>query len=193
MAVTFLIGIAYAVVGFAVAVLLLYAIRHYLLGYSRLRIENPKDAMELVGFHMPPVTVLIPMHNEERVAGDILQAIVDSDYDWEMLEVIPINDRSEDKTQEIIDAFALRYPFIQPLHRTGGPSGKPAALVEACRRAADEILAMFDLAGVYKLVAYGGGPPPRLSVAQRLHLSEGQVLTSNDRPGRPYFSCAVSV
>ena len=144
MAITFLIVIAYAVVGFAVAVLLLYAIRHYLFGYSRLRIETPKDAMELVGFHMPRVTVLIPMHNEERVAGDILRAIVDSDYDWEKLEVIPVNDRSEDKTQEIIDAFALRYPFIQPLHRTGGPSGKPAALVEACNRATGEILVMFD-------------------------------------------------
>ena len=144
MAVTFLIGVSYAVIAFAVAVLLLYAIRHYLLGYSRLRIEHPKDAMELVGFYMPQVTVLIPMHNEERVAADILQAIVDSDYDWEKLEVIPINDRSDDKTQEIIDGFAMRYPFIQPLHRVDGQSGKPAALVEACHRATGEILVLFD-------------------------------------------------
>jgi cellulose synthase/poly-beta-1,6-N-acetylglucosamine synthase-like glycosyltransferase len=144
MAVTLLIAVSYLVIAFTVAFLLLYAVRHYLLGYSRLRIRKPKDSMELVGFHMPRVTVLIPMHNEERVAADILQALVDSDYDWEKLEVIPINDRSEDKTQEIIDGFAKRYPFIQPIHRTSGQSGKPAALAEACERATGEILVMFD-------------------------------------------------
>lgn len=144
MAVTLLIGIAYVVIGFAVAVLLLYAIRHYVFGFSRLRLEHPKDAMELVGFHMPRVTVLVPMHNEERVAADVLQALVDSDYDWEKLEVIPINDRSTDRTQEIIDGFAKQYPFIQPLHRTGGESGKPAALVEASALATGEILVLFD-------------------------------------------------
>jgi len=144
MAVTFLVGFSYVVIAFAVALLFVYALRHYLLGYSRLRIERPKDAMELVGFYMPRVTVLIPMHNEERVAADILQALVDSDYDWEKLEVIPINDRSEDKTREIIDGFAKRYPFIQPLHRTGGQSGKPAALVEAGEKSTGEILVLFD-------------------------------------------------
>lgn len=144
MAVTLLIGVSYGVIGFAVAVLLLYALRHYVFGYSRLRIQPPKDSMELVGFHMPRVTVLVPMHNEERVASDVLQALADGDYDWEKLEVIPINDRSTDGTQEIIDGFAERYPFIQPLHRTEGEGGKPAALVEASARATGEILVIFD-------------------------------------------------
>ncbi len=144
MAVTLLIGISYVVIAFTVAFLLLYAVRHYLLGYSRLRIDQPKDSMELVGFYMPRVTVLIPMHNEERVAADVLQAIVDSDYDWEKLEVIPVNDRSTDKTREIVDGFARLYPFIQPYHRTDGQGGKPAALVEACARATGDILVMFD-------------------------------------------------
>jgi cellulose synthase/poly-beta-1,6-N-acetylglucosamine synthase-like glycosyltransferase len=144
MAVTLLIGISYVVIVFTVAFLLLYAVRHYLLGYSRLRIDQPKDSMELVGFYMPRVTVLIPMHNEERVAADVLQAIVDSDYDWEKLEVIPVNDRSTDKTREIVDGYARRYPFIQPYHRVDGQGGKPAALVEACARATGDILVMFD-------------------------------------------------
>src|SRR6187431_2620103 len=144
MAVTLLIGVGYVVIGFAIAFLLLYALRHYVLAYSRLRIEQPKDFNELVGFYMQRVTGLNPMHNEERVAADILQALVDSDYDWEKLEVIPINDRSDDRTQEIIDGFAKKYPFIQPLHRTGGQSGKPAALVEAGERATGEILVLFD-------------------------------------------------
>ncbi|MBI2686118.1 MAG: glycosyltransferase family 2 protein [Acidobacteria bacterium] len=144
MAVTLLTAVSYAVIAFAVAFLLLYALRHYVLGYSRLRIDRPRDSMELAGFYMPRVTVLIPMHNEERVAGDILQALVDSDYDWEKLEVIPINDRSTDRTREIVNDFAKRYPFIQPLHRAGGQAGKPAALVDACTHATGEILVLFD-------------------------------------------------
>jgi cellulose synthase/poly-beta-1,6-N-acetylglucosamine synthase-like glycosyltransferase len=144
MAISLLITVSYFVIGFTVAVLLLYAVRHYLLSYSRLRITKPRDCMELVGFHVPRISVLVPMHNEERVAADILQAIVDSDYDWEKLQVIPINDRSTDGTRGIIDGFAKRFPFIQPVHREGGQSGKPAALVEACDRANGDILVLFD-------------------------------------------------
>jgi cellulose synthase/poly-beta-1,6-N-acetylglucosamine synthase-like glycosyltransferase len=144
MAVPLLIAISYVVIAFSVAFLLIYAIRHYVFGFSRLRIEVPKDAMELTGFHMPRVTVLVPMHNEERVAADILQALVDCDYDWEKLEVIPVNDRSTDNTRAIVDGFARKFPFIHPHHRTEGAGGKPAALVEACERATGEILLLFD-------------------------------------------------
>lgn len=144
MAISFLILALQIVIGFTVLVLGLYAVRHYLLGFSRLRMAHPKDTNELVGFHMPSVTVLIPMHDEERVAADILQALVDCDYSWDRLEVIPINDRSTDRTGEIVDEFAAKYPFIKPLHRTGGAAGKPAALAEACEQASGDILILFD-------------------------------------------------
>jgi cellulose synthase/poly-beta-1,6-N-acetylglucosamine synthase-like glycosyltransferase len=144
MAVAIVTAAAYAVLVLSILVLGLYAIRHYVLGYSRLLVTQPKDSMELVGFHRPRITVLIPMHNEERVAADVLQALVDSDYEWELLQVIPINDRSTDKTGEIIDGFAKRFPFIEPYHRVEGRGGKPAALADACRHATGEILILFD-------------------------------------------------
>lgn len=144
MAIPLLIAISYLVLAFSVTVLVLYAIRHYYFGYARLRLGAPKDMMELSGFHMPTVTVLIPMHNEERVAADVLQALVDCDYAWDRLEIIPINDRSTDGTAGIIENFARRYPFIHPMHRTAGPGGKPAALEEACDRASGEIFLLFD-------------------------------------------------
>ena len=41
------------------------------------------------------VSVVIPMHNEEDVAADVLQALVNSDYDNSKLEILAIDDRSE--------------------------------------------------------------------------------------------------
>ena len=112
--------IARILVAISMCVLTLYAIRHYWFAFTRLRLRKPKDMMELVGFVTPTVTVLVPMHNEEKVAADILQALIENDYDQTKLEIIPINDRSQDGTAKIIDNFAAKYPFIKPFHRTEG-------------------------------------------------------------------------
>ena len=136
--------IARILVVISMCVLTLYAIRHYWFAFTRLQMRKPKDTMELVGFVMPTVTVLVPMHNEERVAADILQALVENDYDQTKLEIIPINDRSKDETAKIIDSFAAKYPFIKPFHRTEGQGGKPAALVDVSGQLKSEILLMFD-------------------------------------------------
>ena len=53
------------------------------------------------------------MHNEEGVAADVLQALVECDYDRDRLEILAINDRSSDRTGEIIDEFAAQYPIIK--------------------------------------------------------------------------------
>jgi cellulose synthase/poly-beta-1,6-N-acetylglucosamine synthase-like glycosyltransferase len=84
------------------------------------------------------------MHNEEAVAADVLQALVDADYDWSRLEIIAIDDRSEDRTGEIIDSFAAKYPIIRPVHRFQGSGGKGAALEVASGLATGEILLVFD-------------------------------------------------
>jgi cellulose synthase/poly-beta-1,6-N-acetylglucosamine synthase-like glycosyltransferase len=100
--------------------------------------------MELAGFVTPKVSVLVPMHNEETVAHDILQALIECDYDWDKLEILAINDRSDDLTGAIIDDFAARNPIIKAVHRTSGPSGKGAALAAATQQATGEILLLFD-------------------------------------------------
>jgi cellulose synthase/poly-beta-1,6-N-acetylglucosamine synthase-like glycosyltransferase len=129
---------------FTIAVLAAYAIRHHLLVFSRISPRKSRDMMELVGFTAPTVSVLVPMHNEEDVAADVLQALVECDYDWNKLEILAINDRSEDRTGEIIDAYAAKYPIIKALHRTKGEGGKGAALKYATPRASGEILLLFD-------------------------------------------------
>jgi len=139
-----LVLIARCCVLFTVLVLTIYAIRHYWMGFSRLKLRNPKDMNELVGFMMPRITVMVPMHNEEKVAADVLQALVDCDYDWSRLQIIAINDRSTDGTRAIVDRYAEKYPIIQPLHRDSGQGGKPAALIDATQMATGEIILLFD-------------------------------------------------
>jgi cellulose synthase/poly-beta-1,6-N-acetylglucosamine synthase-like glycosyltransferase len=131
-------------VAFTLAVLTSYAVRHYWMSFTRLKLGTPKDTNELVGFVMPRITVLVPMHNEENVAADVLQALVDCDYDWSRLQIVAINDRSTDNTRSIIDAYARKYPIVHPLHRENGIGGKPAALVEATAIANGEIVLLFD-------------------------------------------------
>lgn len=129
---------------FTIVVLMTYAIRHHLFVLFRLSIRKTRDMMEVVGFTTPSISVLVPMHNEEKVAADVLQALVDCDYDWNKLEVLAINDRSEDATGEIIDEFAKKYPFIKALHRTKGEGGKGAALKFATAQSTGEIVLLFD-------------------------------------------------
>lgn len=122
-----------------------YIFRHYLFTYNRAFGEQRISYHDVLDSEMPYVSVLIPMHNEEKVAEHILSALVEQDYPKDKLEIIPINDHSTDRTKEIIDDFVKKYPFIKPLHRLGDePRGKPAGLNDALKIAKGEIIAVYD-------------------------------------------------
>src|ERR1017187_4709812 len=112
-----LLFIAKFFLGLAIVVLTLYAVRHYVFALCRLALRRPRDYMELTGFALPRTTILVPMHNEEAVAGDILQALVECDYDRTRLEVLAINDNSEDRTGAIIDEYAARFSIVKEIGR----------------------------------------------------------------------------
>ncbi|MBI4465767.1 MAG: glycosyltransferase family 2 protein [Acidobacteria bacterium] len=138
-----------AVEGIAVLVLLVmaaYTIRHALFVLHRLFCRPKTDYTDLVGFYMPSISVLIPMHNEEAVAPDVLEALLEADYshDPDRFEILPINDHSTDQTGAILDGYARWHPSIKPLHRKGGRRGKAAALEAGTQVARGEILVLFD-------------------------------------------------
>jgi cellulose synthase/poly-beta-1,6-N-acetylglucosamine synthase-like glycosyltransferase len=123
----------------------LYAIRHYWFTLNRLFGSQLHPYVDIDTADWPPVTVLIPAHNEELVIAEILNALLKVNYPPERLRILPINDRSQDRTGEIIDDFARRYPErIRPFHRQSGPGGKAAALRDAMERIDDEIFLVFD-------------------------------------------------
>ncbi len=87
------------------------------------------------------------MHQEEMVATDILDRLVEMDYprDDGRYEVIVIDDGSTDATPSIVDKYASKYPFIKAMHRVrNGGNGKPEALNVGLKVASNEIVLTFD-------------------------------------------------
>lgn len=95
---------------------------------------------------LPTVSLFIPAHNEEVVIRKTLQAMSRLYYPKEKLDIIVINDNSSDKTGEIAEEFAKKYPFIRVIE-TKEPNkgkGKSSALNEALSQSTGEIIAVYD-------------------------------------------------
>ncbi len=129
---------------FVLGVMVVYILRHLL--FSMNRVVGPQRVyyQDIMDPELPSVTVIVPMHNEETVARHILELLLEAEYPADRLEIIPVNDHSEDGTAAILDEYAARCPRIRPLHRAGGRRGKPAALNEALPLARGEVIIVFD-------------------------------------------------
>lgn len=128
-----------------VVLICIYTFRHYCFTISRVIGEQRHPYIDVDTADWPPVTVLIAAHNEEAVVADIIKALLEVDYPEEKLAIVPVNDRSVDRTREIIDSFVRQYPHrITPFHRTGGKPGKAAALKDAMAYVNTEIMLVFD-------------------------------------------------
>src|SRR5687768_11800410 len=112
-----------------VALIVVYTIRHYIFTLNRLFGRHRQPYVDIGTAPWPAVAVFVPCHNEEKVIGHMLDALLGADYPVDRLVIIPIDDRSTDRTAEVVDDYALQFPGrIQPIHRTGGTPGKAAAL-----------------------------------------------------------------
>ena len=95
----------------------------------------------------PPVSVIVPLRNEEAHAPSTLRALAAQDYPgwW---EVICVNDRSTDGTQQVIDAMCAadsRFSSVSiPPDSPPVPSPKKRALAAGFARARGEILMTTD-------------------------------------------------
>lgn len=133
---------AYAV--FTIVIMLLYAVRHFVFSYSRLYGRQRISYSDIADSDLPRISVLIPMHNEEKVLRHVLDALLECQYDRDKLEIIPINDHSSDATHDLLEEYASLYPHIRPFHRTTGRRGKTEALSEAVTFAKNDIIIVFD-------------------------------------------------
>ena len=115
-----------------VAVMVIYTIRHYLFTLNRLFGRHRQPYVDIGTAVWPRVAVFIPCHNEAKVIGHILDALLAGDYPAEQLALIPIDDRSSDETRAILQDYAARFPGrVVPFVRESGKPGKAAALRDA--------------------------------------------------------------
>lgn len=89
---------------------------------------------------LPFVSVIVPARNEEGKIGRCLESLAKQNYP--RYEVIVIDDRSDDRTAEIIRSIAARYPCIKYVQGKDAPPpgwvGKCNALVQAVKHASGE-------------------------------------------------------
>jgi cellulose synthase/poly-beta-1,6-N-acetylglucosamine synthase-like glycosyltransferase len=127
-----------------VAIMMVYAFRHWRFTWNRISARQRPYYQDLLDSELPRVTVIVPMHNEAAVARKLLEALIDSNYPRELLEVIPVDDQSGDATPALVYEFSQQYSFIKPIYNLSGERGKANALNRALSLASNEIVLVFD-------------------------------------------------
>ncbi len=129
---------------FVIIIMLLYTVRHFYFTVVRLLGKQRLYYNDIITNRMKSISVLIPMHNEELVLNNVLDSLLECEYDRDLLEIIPINDNSTDNTKAMLDEYHRKYEFIRPLHRDCPDRGKPVGLNHAMQYAKGEIIIVFD-------------------------------------------------
>jgi len=107
------------------------------------RLREGKKGRQPAGAYRPPVAVLIPAFNEEKVIVNTVHAVLGSDYP--ALRVIVIDDGSRDNTHEVVcEAFPRERERGQVLLLTKENSGKAEALNFGLARVEEEIFIGID-------------------------------------------------
>lgn len=96
--------------------------------------------------HVPPlpsVSVLMSVHNEEKVLKDKIISLLQSSYPAELTEILVGSDASDDSTDGIVMQFAATDTRVK-LHRSDIRRGKPAMLNDLASVAWGDILIITD-------------------------------------------------
>jgi cellulose synthase/poly-beta-1,6-N-acetylglucosamine synthase-like glycosyltransferase len=95
----------------------------------------------------PFVTVIVAARNEEKNIGTCIESLLKTDYPRDKLEIFIVDDRSTDKTKEIILEYSGKFPevkLIEVEELTGKLKGKPNALLQAIKKSHGEIILTTD-------------------------------------------------
>lgn len=93
--------------------------------------------------YTPPISVLVPARNEEKVIENTLESYKNSDYPKDSLELVIIASGSTDKTVEICEKYK-EYLNIQIVTEAQEKKGKPAALNLGLKHASNDIICVYD-------------------------------------------------
>jgi 1,2-diacylglycerol 3-beta-glucosyltransferase len=97
--------------------------------------------------YRPIVSVIIAARNEAGQIGACLDSVLSLTYPAELLDVIVVDDRSTDRTAEIVERFTEVYPHIRMLRietETELPPGKTNAVMSAIEKSRGEVLLFTD-------------------------------------------------
>lgn len=96
---------------------------------------------------LPRVSVVVCARNEEAIIGDCMNSLVTQEYPHDRLEIICVDDESEDGTRGIFEEFASRYPFVRVLSTENVPRdipGKQRPLSHGIEQATGDFVCVTD-------------------------------------------------
>jgi cellulose synthase/poly-beta-1,6-N-acetylglucosamine synthase-like glycosyltransferase len=134
-------------VGALAALFIVFLFRH--LAFAAAALSTARDDMRSRGSfdygYRPRVTVMVPCRNEELVVEGMVTCLAALDYPEDLLELVVIDDGSDDRTGEILDVLARRDPRLRVIHRPAGAGGgKSGALNTALETATGDVIVVFD-------------------------------------------------
>lgn len=139
----FLVCLSLAVVAWSFynLLILIIGVKHLRLQHSKGKIKN---CHSLNQENLYTFSIIVPVKNEEKVIGRLLDALLRLGYPKDKMEVIIVEDGTTDKTREICVNYAEKSSgLIKVLHKPVS-NGKPSALNYGIKHASGEIIAIFD-------------------------------------------------
>ena len=135
--------LAVSLIWFMIAYQLILTIAGFI---HHIRSKKERILIDSMSFTYPPVSILIPAHNEEIVIGATLDAMLALDYPEGMLEIIVINDGSADSTGEIVQSYVDRDPrvILYNVPQGEGKKGKSRALNLGMKLVRSDYIAIYD-------------------------------------------------
>jgi Glycosyltransferase like family 2 len=110
----------------------LHTLRQWLLSMNRLGVRRHEPRAGIVEGAWPKLSVIVLAHNSQASVGEALEGLCHADYPRDQLQIVVVNDRSTDRTRQIIDEYEARHAGrIRPVHRNQGPTGRAACLLSA--------------------------------------------------------------
>lgn len=103
-----------------------------------------KPAPECSDAELPSCTVIVPAYNEGQQVSVTLRSLLRSDYPSEKLQIIAVDDGSQDDTWKWIRFSARRFPDRILAIRMGVNRGKKHAIFEGFRRALGQVVVTVD-------------------------------------------------
>lgn len=122
---------------------------------------------------LPTVTAIVPARNEQRIIGRCLEGLSAQDYPPDELEILVVDDNSEDQTASIVRDAASRDARVRLIGGEPLPAGwlgKPHACAQAAAVARGEWLCFIDADTI--------GEPPLIHTAMRAALEHKLDLLS---------------
>jgi len=143
-----LLSLAYAVlvcVFLLVSVWSLYNLPILAAGVRNLRRSKRKAGGKSINVNdLPTFSIIVPVKNEEKVIGRLLNTLLRLNYPGDKVEIIVVEDGSTDKTLEICMKYAEKSGGAMKILRKPLSNGKPSALNYGIEHAKGQIIGVFD-------------------------------------------------